>query len=129
MAKTATLDDATMIGRTLARAFDDDPLMHWFLPGEAGCQERLGRSFTTLFTRQCAHNRVCEATQDAGAFFVSPVARDKSVPDVATLRELDGLLAGRGRMLRKTVGAVAEQAPQKTHWYLTVIGADPAGQR
>ncbi|RSO40028.1 GNAT family N-acetyltransferase [Streptomyces sp. WAC 06725] len=125
---TATLDDASMIGRTLARAFDDDPMMHWFLPGEDAREERLGRYFTTIFTRQYAHHGVCERTGAAAAFWVPPEARDKAVPDEETLRELDGLLGDRGPMFRKTVGAAAEHAPQEPHWYLAVIGADPAGQ-
>ncbi|KAA6212385.1 N-acetyltransferase [Streptomyces albofaciens JCM 4342] len=124
----ATLDDAPQISRALARAFDDDPMMHWFLPGEDAREERLGRYFTTIFTKQYAHHGVCERTGAAAAFWVPPEARDKAVPDEETLRELDGLLGDRGPVFREIVGAAAEHAPQEPHWYLAVIGADPATQ-
>lgn len=82
--KTATLDDASLISRTLTRAFDDDPMMRWFFPDDAARETALGRYFSTLFTRQYVHHGVCERTDAAAAFWVAPEAQAKAVPDADT---------------------------------------------
>ncbi|MEV6579927.1 GNAT family N-acetyltransferase [Streptomyces sp. NPDC051582] len=145
MPKPATIDDASLIGRTLARAFDDDPMMGWFFPGgadgtgtaaadgpdgpgAAAREERLGRYFRTIFTRQYAHHGVCEYTQAAAAFWVPPGAQDKAVPDAATIEELSQILGDRAPLFRQAAEAAAGEGPPEPHWYLAVIGADPAAQ-
>ncbi|OAR26743.1 acetyltransferase [Streptomyces sp. ERV7] len=129
--KTATIDDTSSISRTLARAFGDDPMMRWFFPGDTSDAPReagLTRYFTTLFTRQYLHHGVCEHTGAAAAFWVPPEAGDKAVPDAETVQELADILGDRAALFRETVEAAAEHGPQEPHWYLAVIGADPAGQ-
>ncbi|AKZ53712.1 putative acetyltransferase [Streptomyces ambofaciens ATCC 23877] len=124
--RTATVDDAALIGRTLARAFDDDPMMRWFFPDDSSREKSLGRYFTTLLTRQYAHHGVCERTDSAAAFWVPPQAQ--AVPDAGTVRELQDILGDRAPLFRDAVEAAAEHTPREPHWYLAVIGADPAAQ-
>lgn len=126
--KTATIDDAAPIGRTLARAFDDDPMMRWFFPDDATRDAGLGRYFTTLFTRQYVHHGVCEHTSAAAAYWVPPGAQDKAVPDAETIEELVAILGDRAPLFQQAVAAAAEHGPQEPHWYLAVVGADPAAQ-
>ncbi|WP_327130660.1 GNAT family N-acetyltransferase [Streptomyces sp. NBC_01343] len=126
--KTATIDDASMVGRTLALAFDDDPMMRWFFPGEAARAAGLGRYFSTIFTRQYARHGVCEYTDAAAAFWVPPGAQDKAVPDAGTIGELSEILGDRAALFRQAAEAAAGEGPQEPHWYLAVIGADPAAQ-
>ncbi|MBV2154956.1 N-acetyltransferase [Kitasatospora sp. SUK 42] len=126
--RAATLDDAEPIARVLARAFHDDPMMAWFFPDKATRQTGLGSYFTTLFTRQYGPHGVCERTEDAAAFWVPPQAQDKAVPDEDTLRELADLLGDRAEPFRRSVEAAAASSPQEPHWYLAVLGADPAAQ-
>ncbi|MGP8296662.1 GNAT family N-acetyltransferase [Streptomyces inhibens] len=126
--KTATIDDAALIGRTLARAFDDDPMMHWFFPDDATREAGLGRYFTTIFTRQYVHHGVCEHTEAAAAFWVPPGAQDKAVPDAETIQELAEILGNRAPLFQQAVAAAAGHGPQEPHWYLAVVGADPAAQ-
>ncbi|GGO45803.1 MULTISPECIES: GNAT family N-acetyltransferase [Streptomyces] len=125
---TATIDDAPLIGRTLTRAFDDDPMMRWFFPDDAAREAALGRYFTTIFTRQYVTHGVCERTDAAAAFWVAPEAQDKAVPDAETISELLNILGDRAGLFRDAVGAAAEHAPQEPHWSLALIGADPAAQ-
>ncbi|MFF8277775.1 GNAT family N-acetyltransferase [Streptomyces lateritius] len=125
---TATVDDAAAISRTLSRAFDDDPMMRWLFPDDASREARLGRYFSTLFTRQYVHHAVCERTGAAAAFWVPPEARAKAVPDAETIQELEEILGERAPLLRDAVMTAAEHAPEEPHWYLAVVGADPAGQ-
>ncbi|MFE0378913.1 GNAT family N-acetyltransferase [Streptomyces inhibens] len=126
--KTATIDDASLIGRTLARAFDDDPMMRWFFPDDATREAGLGRYFTTIFTRQYVHHGVCEHTKAAAAFWVPPGAQDKAVPDAETIQELAEILGDRAQLFQQAVAAAAGHGPQEPHWYLAVVGADPAAQ-
>ncbi|MEV8535477.1 GNAT family N-acetyltransferase [Streptomyces sp. NPDC051211] len=126
--KTATIDDASLIGRTLARAFDDDPMMRWFFPDDANREAGLGRYFATIFSRQYVHHGVCEHTAAAAAFWVPPGAQDKAVPDAATVEELVEILGDRAPLFRQAAAAAAEHGPQEPHWYLAVVGADPAAQ-
>ncbi|MFJ5832214.1 GNAT family N-acetyltransferase [Streptomyces sp. NPDC093089] len=125
---TATIDDAPMVGRTLASAFGDDPMMRWFFPDAATRETDLGRYFTTLFTRQYGLHGVCERTGSAAAFWVSPEGADKAVPDAETIQELVAILGDRAPVFREAVTAAAEHGPTEPHWYLAVIGADPAAR-
>ncbi|MGP4085192.1 GNAT family N-acetyltransferase [Streptomyces sp. KR55] len=125
--KTTTIDDAPLISRTLARAFDDDPMMRWFFP-DASREAALVRYFSTVFTRQYVHYGVCERTEVAAAFWVPPEAQAKAVPDAETVQELQNILGDRAPLFRDTVETAAEHTPQEPHWYLAVIGADPAAQ-
>ncbi|MFE7599556.1 GNAT family N-acetyltransferase [Streptomyces sp. NPDC057494] len=124
----ATIDDARAVSRTLASAFGDDPMMRWFFPDEASREADLGRYFTTLFTRQYGLHGVCERTGSAAAFWVSPEGADKAVPDAETIQELVEILGDRAPVFREAVMAAAEHGPAEPHWYLAVIGADPAAR-
>ncbi|MYS91951.1 MULTISPECIES: GNAT family N-acetyltransferase [Streptomyces] len=126
--KTATIDDAPLIGRTLARAFDDDPMMRWLFPDDASREAGLGRYFTTIFTRQYVHHGVCERTEAAAAFWVPPEAQAKAVPDAETIQELQNILGDRAPLFRDTVETAARHTPREPHWSLAVIGADPAAR-
>ena len=126
--KTSTIDDASLIGRTLARAFDDDPMMRWFFPDDATREAGLGRYFSTIFTRQYVRHGVCEHTDAAAAYWVPPGAQDKAVPDAETVQELAEILGDRAPLFREAVEAAAGHGPQEPHWYLAVVGADPAAQ-
>ncbi|MER7705799.1 GNAT family N-acetyltransferase [Kitasatospora sp. NPDC097605] len=126
--RTATAHDAETISRLLARAFDDDPMMRWFLPDATVREAELGRYFSTIFTRQYARHGLCERTGAAAAFWVAPEARAKAVPDAETIGELQDILGDRAPLLRDAAEAVAAHAPDEPHWYLALLGADPAAQ-
>ncbi|MER7623648.1 GNAT family N-acetyltransferase [Streptomyces sp. NPDC126503] len=126
--KPATIDDADLISRILADAFDDDPMMRWFFPGETTREAGLRRYFTTLFTRQYLRHGVCERTESAAAFWVAPEGQDKAVPDAETVAELTDILGDRAPLFRAAVEAAVEHGPKEPHWYLAVVGADPAAR-
>ncbi|WP_329281798.1 GNAT family N-acetyltransferase [Streptomyces sp. NBC_00691] len=126
--KAAIIDDAPMVSGVLARAFGDDPMMRWFFPHDASREAGLGRYFTTLFTRQYGLHGVCERTDSAAAFWVAPEGQDKAVPDAETVQELQAILGDRADLFRQAVEAAAGHTPPEPHWYLAVIGADPAAR-
>ncbi|MDI3387717.1 GNAT family N-acetyltransferase [Streptomyces sp. B-S-A8] len=124
----ATSDDAEAISRTLALAFDDDPMMRWFFPEDTTREAGLRRYFHTLFTRQYGLHGVCERTDAAAAFWVAPEGQEKAVPDAGTVQELQDILGDRAPVFRAAVEAAAEHSPKEPHWYLAVVGADPAAR-
>ncbi|MEU6180172.1 GNAT family N-acetyltransferase [Streptomyces coeruleorubidus] len=126
--KAARIDDAPLVSRILAGAFDDDPMMRWLFPDDASRGAGLWRYFTTIFTRQYVHHGVCERTEAAAAFWVPPEAGAKAVPDGGTLQELQNILGDRASMFRDAVEMAAKHTPQEPHWSLAVIGADPAAR-
>ncbi|WP_327680842.1 GNAT family N-acetyltransferase [Kitasatospora sp. NBC_00458] len=126
--RPATIDDAAQIGRSLALAFDDDPMMRWFFPDDATRGASLADYFSTIFTRQYLHNAVCERTAAAAAFWVPAAAQDKAVPDAETIRHLQDLLGDRAGLFGEAVEVAAAHAPREPHWSLALIGADPAAQ-
>ncbi|MFJ9811864.1 GNAT family N-acetyltransferase [Streptomyces sp. NPDC101158] len=128
MPEAAVIDDAGAISGTLARAFDDDPMMRWFFPDDASREATLQRYFSTLFTRQYLHNGVCERTGAAAAFWVPAEAQEKAVPDDETIRQLVDILGDRAGLFREAVETAAAYTPEEPHWSLALIGADPAAQ-
>ncbi|MFE9142378.1 GNAT family N-acetyltransferase [Streptomyces tubercidicus] len=124
----AVEEDAPVVSRILAGAFDNDPMMRWFFPDEASRQAGLVRYFSTLFTRQYGRHGVCERTEAAAAFWVAPEGLAKAVPDAETVQELQEILGDRASLFREAVEAAGEHAPQEPLWYLAVLGADPAAQ-
>ncbi|MET8830123.1 GNAT family N-acetyltransferase [Streptomyces sp. NPDC004610] len=126
--RTAVIDDAQAISGCLARAFDDDPMMRWFFPKDATRETALSAYFATIFTRQYVHNAVCERTGSAASFWVPPQAQAKAVPDAETIGELVRILGDRAGLFREAVETAAQHTPREPHWYLALIGADPAAQ-
>ncbi|MEV8457461.1 GNAT family N-acetyltransferase [Streptomyces sp. NPDC052095] len=126
--RPAAPEDAERIAGTLARAFDDDPVMAWFFPGGPFRAAGLTRYFTTIFTRQYGRYGMCERTDDAAAFWVPPEAQAKAVPDAETLDDLADVLGDRAALYREAVALAAEHGPKEPHWYLAVVGADPAAR-
>ncbi|MGP3976521.1 GNAT family N-acetyltransferase [Streptomyces sp. 8N114] len=124
----ATLDDAPLISRLLARAFGDDPMMRLFFPDDGTREKGMDRYFATIFTRQYGLHGVCERTDAAAAFWVPAEAQDKAVPDAGTIQQLVDILGEQATLFRDTVEQAAKHAPQEPHWSLAVIGADPAAR-
>ncbi|KPI11216.1 GCN5-related N-acetyltransferase [Actinobacteria bacterium OV450] len=67
-------------------------------------------------------------TGSAAAFWVPPGAQDKAVPDAETIRELSEIPGDRAPLFRQAAQEAAAAGPQEPHWYLAVVGADPAAQ-
>lgn len=130
-ARLATAYDATAIGDGLARAFEHDPLYAWLLPEAAARVARL----TTLLRTFARHIFVPEGlsyTFDAGegaALWVPPGAPSVrlggallSAPGV--LSALGGRIVPGGRVL----AALEAAHPKEPHYYLAILGVDPAHQ-
>ena len=123
--------DVPALGRVLARAFHDDPVMTWMQP-DAGRRAAALPGFFAALTRHhfLAGGGVQIAVSAAGvgaAALWDPPGRWEQTPreQVAMLPAVMRVFRGRlgaGRLLTEQMHAVH---PEEPHWYLAIIGSDP----
>ena len=132
--RPATLDDAGQLAGMLARSFESCPAWGSFLPPEARRRpERMERFFGSLLTRLYLRpGREC-TTNDArtGAALWDPPGGWKLSPG-ENLR----LLAAMAPVFRRHIphaarcfGAIDAGHPAEPHWYLSVLGVEPAARK
>lgn len=133
--RPATRADIPELSVTLGKAFYDDPVMMWLLPDDDVRRRKLHKLFASI-TRHHHLSRggVEIATGSAGgrdigaAALWDPPGEWKQTRG-EELRAMPGLLLTFGSALSRGL-AVTEMMkkahPEEPHWYLAVIGSDPA---
>jgi GNAT superfamily N-acetyltransferase len=127
----ATADHVVPIATALAKAFDDDPVMTYLLPDPATRPKRLAGLFDVLMRRHhIIHGEVLVDDSTAGAALWDP-------PDKWRIPLREQLLAGPS-MIRamgsrtftamRSLADVEKKHPREPHWYLAVLGTEPASQ-
>jgi GNAT superfamily N-acetyltransferase len=129
--RKATPDDVPRLAEALARAFDGDPPMRWFLSDAATRVERARRLFEVMLRRVHLSRDYCYTTQDVvgGALWVPPGTWRLGVVDQVVL--LPGMLRvfGRGLARAQRGLAVMESGhPTAPHYYLDSLGVEPEWQ-
>ena len=117
----------------LARAFHEDPVFGWFFPVEGARHRRLQRYFVTeLRHESLRHDAVQVAWVDgriAGAAVWFPPGTWSPGTEASAL---PGYLRAFGRrlvMASQYLSVAARVHPrEQPHWYLAIIGVDPARQ-
>ena len=125
--RNATRADAKALSGTMARAFEDDPVMSWLYPG----LHRLESFFLNFELKlHLGHGSVFTTDEvHGGAIWAPPGKWRTSVPDV--IRVAPALLRATGTRLRRALGvmqAVESKHPKEPHWYLAALGTDPSKQ-
>jgi GNAT superfamily N-acetyltransferase len=130
-ARRANGKDIGPIAGALARAFHDDPVMTWmFGERSASRLRRLRRFFRLEARRHGAHGRVLTSAHHEGAAFWAVPDRWRSTWP-AVLRSLPVMVPALGPRLPRCLRGLElmERAhPREPHWYLAVLGTDPAHQ-
>jgi ribosomal protein S18 acetylase RimI-like enzyme len=127
--------DVRGLAATMARAFDDDPLMMWIFPDAAVRGRRLPRLFAVLLRRYYLASRATELVADGeqilgGAMWAPPGQWPPPVlRQLAAVPSLARALGGRLLMASETSSVIARSHPGGPHWYLSGIGTEPAMQR
>ena len=132
--RSATHADVSELSSVLARAFHDDPPFLWSLPDTGSRPRRLRRIFATMLRREVLRYGAAQvACQDGrivgGALWIPPDHWQE--PFLYQLTALLGFLRGFGRRISygsALVTACAKVHPREPHWYLYVLGVDPALQ-
>ena len=124
--------DVGALSRVLGRAFHDDPVMRWLQPDAARRTAALPTFFATVarhhFLASSASEVAVSADGVGAAALWDPPGRWQQ-----TSREQVAMVPGVLRAFRGRLGAaraLAEQMkavhPEEPHWYLAIIGSDPA---
>jgi ribosomal protein S18 acetylase RimI-like enzyme len=129
--RKATSDDVPRLADTLARAFDGDPPMQWFLPDPAVRVERARLLFEVMLRR--LHLRHDESfTTDAiegGALWVPPGSRRMTACEQFRVFPAMLRVFGRGLARAQRGLAVIESGhPRRPHYYLDTLGVAPEHQ-
>jgi GNAT superfamily N-acetyltransferase len=125
-------DDVPTIARALARAFDDDPVMNWVFPNDAGRPARLEAAFALYLRRIWLLENECYGTERLfGAALWLPPGKWK-ISVARQLRLLPSMIAVNGRdlprllrVLHKMETVHPEEPPS---YYLAVLGVEPEQQ-
>jgi GNAT superfamily N-acetyltransferase len=128
--RRATKADLDGIARALGDAFHDDPVMHWFFPDERGRDANIERVFRMRVASLLGQDEVYTTGDHAGAA-VWARPGEWEMPPLEGLRFVARLLP----MVRTRIGTLARGwgridrlHPKEPHWYLAILGTEPAAQ-
>lgn len=119
---------------TLARAFDDDPVMTWIFPDDAMRRRRLPGFFAAALRGSSPRHDGTEVAVRGGqvlgaAIWLPPGTwRPPLLRQLASLPGLVFRLRSRLSVASVTYGALVRLHPERPHWYLSGIGTDPPVQ-
>ena len=128
--RRAGADDVPALAETLARAFDDDPMTRYLFPSDRPRAKGLVRYFSLLLGRaflpagEVWTNDECTG----GAIWSPPSARRPTARDLLRLAPMLTVLRARAPRAVGVIRAVEAKHPRTPHWYLAVLGTDPAEQ-
>ncbi|HEX8743680.1 MAG TPA: GNAT family N-acetyltransferase [Thermoleophilaceae bacterium] len=128
--RRATLDDLDGVARSLARAFEDDPVMEWFFPAERGRVGRIERVFRMRVRGLLAQDEVYTTADHAGTAVWAQPGRWEMSPREGlgfVLRMLP-LVRTRLPLLARGWGAIDRLHPAEPHWYLAILGTEPGAR-
>ena len=128
--RRARAEDTRAVSLALARAFRDDPVHRWILPGEFDCALASDLFFAMVMRDMLRHESVFTTAGCFGAAFWIP-----PYPQLASLRDRLAMaarwyvaLGRRSREIGEQLTRIERAHPQEPHWYLAVLGTDPRHQ-
>jgi len=128
--RAATAADAEPLSQTLARAFRDDPLMLHLLRNEAARPKTMPRLFRLLLKLGLPHG-ACYVTSgyEAATLWRPPNGWHVHVSDyILNAPEMLSIFGGGVFTVMRTMDTIEKVHPKRPHWYLQVVGTDPAHQ-
>lgn len=128
--RRATKADLDGVTKALGKAFADDPVMHWFFPDEKGRRENIERVFRMRVASLLGQDEVYTTDDHAGAAVWAQPGRWE-MPPLEGLRFVAKLLPvvrTRIGVLARGWGAIDRLHPKEPHWYLAILGTEPAAQ-
>jgi GNAT superfamily N-acetyltransferase len=128
--RKATADDSRALVEMLARAFYDDPVFKWLFPDDA---KRLDQSKRYFEGRARILLRQGETYTVEGASAAAMWARpgEWHDPPLDVMRQFVHLVPALGRRIPRSLQGlrlIEERHPKTPHWYLSVLGTEPARQ-
>jgi len=131
-ARRATTADAAPLARTLARAFHDDPVACWACPPARLRPRVLERFYAVRLRQMLGDEEVWTDAGHAAAALWAPPRRWRTTlrEDLALARGMlvPRLLPRLPLVLHGMTGVERHHPPEPPHWYLAILGTDPAAQ-
>jgi ribosomal protein S18 acetylase RimI-like enzyme len=124
------IDETGRVRGVLGRAFADDPVWTWLVRGRRS-EERAGAVLAHLVRSQVGRGGELWAGADLEAVAAWVPPHTPPVREVDYLRQLPRVLVplGAGGLRRLLPLAETDRHhPKEPHWYLAVLGTDPAHQ-
>ena len=128
--RSAHAADLRPLSLVLARAFRDDPVHRWLLPGEFDWALASDGFFTMVMRDMLRHDSVftTEAFEGA-ALWVPPYPQPASLgARLAMALRWYAVLGGRAGEVGEQLARIERAHPLEPHWYLAVLGTDPRHQ-
>ena len=123
--RTATADDGPDITAALARAFHDDPVASYALPSEAKRPAQLRRFYRERLRTLLADELVfCDAGRSAVAMWAAPDRWHTPLSELLRTR----IVSWRTPLFLAGGIRVERRHPTEPHYYLAILGVDPAAQ-
>jgi ribosomal protein S18 acetylase RimI-like enzyme len=130
-AQAAAWSDAARISETLARAFFDDPMICFLLATESTRAQRMPRLFRLLFKLALPYG-ACDVTGGCEAVALWRPPGKWHIPFYQYITngpEFAGVFGvGKGLRAMSIMDTIEMRHPKEPHYYLQVIGTDPAKQ-
>lgn len=128
--RRATRADLDGVCSSLADAFLDDPIMEWFFPDEQGRRERIERMFRIRVGGLLKQDEVYTTEDHAGAaVWAQPEHWEMPLLEglgfVARLLPMVGTRIG---LLARGWTQIDAAHPREPHYYLAILGTEPAAQ-
>ena len=129
--RLARLDEARVLGATLADALVDDPVFRWLIPATPRRNQRLLSFFTAISSSYLRAGKPAYlADEDAGAALWSDPATTWQLQfDLGQLRAVAGSF-GPSRVVSavRTQMQLSKLHPSEPHWYLGYLGVRTSQQ-
>jgi GNAT superfamily N-acetyltransferase len=128
----AQRSDVGQMSAVLARAFYDDPVMSWMLPDDRSRLKALTRAFAGLARLHFLPRAASEVGRRDGvlgaATLWDPPGQRKSsrLEELAMMPLMLWAFRSRVPASVRVMELMEKHHPEEPHWYLMVIGSDPA---
>jgi GNAT superfamily N-acetyltransferase len=130
--RRATGEDVPALAQTLARAFLDDPVATWSCPPERLRPRMLEDFYTTRLRQMLAEQEVWTTPERSAAALWAPPGRWRTTgrQDMELARCLlrPRLLGRLPLIVGGLLGLERSHPHSPPHWYLAILGTDPAAQ-
>ena len=128
--RNARPGDLRPVSLVLARAFRDDPVHRWILPGEFDWAVASDSFFAMVMSDMLRHDSVFTTeAREGAALWIPPYPQPAALRDrLAMAARWYAALGRRSKEVGEQLARIERAHPREPHWYLAVLGTDPRHQ-